>query len=208
MAEARAVVGVLLAAGAGTRMGGPKALLGPAFAAAGEQSPVSQVAGWMHAGGCHEVIVVIGARSADVRASLPAHSWLSIVEATDWSDGMGASLRAGLARASAGDADAALVSLVDLPDVRTPVFERMLATARPSGSVDSVLARAAYQGRPGHPVLIGRSWWDEAAELARGDKGARELFTARQHCLVECGDLASGEDADLPATVATHHPDM
>lgn len=208
MAVERAVVGVLLAAGAGSRMGGPKALVGPAFTADGEHSPVSQVAGWMRAGGCHEVIVVIGARSADVRASLPVHSWLSIVEATDWADGMGASLRAGLARAAAGDTNAALVSLVDLPDVRSPVFERLLATTKPGGPVDSVLARAAYQGRPGHPVLIGRSWWGEAAELARGDKGARELFTARQHRVVECGDLASGEDADLPATVATHHPGM
>jgi len=75
-------------------MGGPKALVGPL---AGPESPVSRVAGWMHAGGCDEVVVVIGARAADVRASLPPHPWLSVVEATDWSHGMGASLRAGLA---------------------------------------------------------------------------------------------------------------
>jgi len=183
-------------------MGGPKALVGPL---AGPESPVSRVAGWMHAGGCDEVVVVIGARAADVRASLPPHPWLSVVEATDWSHGMGASLRAGLAYASAGDADAALVTLVDLPDVRTPVFERLLAEAEPG---DSVLARAAYQGRPGHPVLIGRTWWATAAELARGDMGARELFSTRPHRLVECGDLASGADADLPpAAAAPHNPD-
>jgi len=192
MAESRAVVGVLLAAGAGSRMGGPKALVGPL---AGGESPVSRVAGWMHAGGCAEVVVVIGARAAEVRASLPIHPWLSIVEATDWPDGMGASFRAGLVSAEAGGAGAALVTLVDLPDVRTPVFERLLAAVEPGGSV---LARAAYQGRPGHPVLIGRRWWTAAAELAGGDKGARELFAARPHRLVECGDLASGEDADLP----------
>jgi CTP:molybdopterin cytidylyltransferase MocA len=159
----------------------------------------------MHAGGCEEVLVVIGARAADVRASLPLHPWLSIVEATDWSLGMGASLRAGLACATAGDAEAALVTLVDLPDVRTPVFERLLAEAEPG---DSVLARATYHGRPGHPVLIGRRWWATAAELARGDQGARELFAAMPHSLVECGDLASGADADLPSDVdATPSPD-
>jgi CTP:molybdopterin cytidylyltransferase MocA len=150
----------------------------------------------MHAGGCEEVVVVIGARAADVRASLSPHPWLSVVEATDWSHGMGASLRAGLAHAASTDADAALVTLVDLPDVRTPVFERLLAGAEPR---DSVLARASYQGRPGHPVLIGRSWWATAAELARGDIGARELFATLPHRLVECGDLASGTDADLPS---------
>jgi CTP:molybdopterin cytidylyltransferase MocA len=199
MAESRAV-GVLLAAGAGTRMGGPKALIGPL---AGEQSPVSQVAGWMHAGGCQEVVVVIGARAADVRASLPVRPWLTIIDAPDWWDGMGASLRAGLVHATAGNAVAALVTLVDLPDVRTPVFERMLAEAEPS---DSVLARATYRGRPGHPVLIGRSWWVTACELARGDQGARLLFATRPHEVVECGDLASGEDADVPVT-SDHTPD-
>jgi CTP:molybdopterin cytidylyltransferase MocA len=205
MAESRAVVGVLLAAGAGRRMGGPKALIGPGFTAAGNESPVSQVAGWMHAGGCEEVIVVIGARAAEVRASLPIHPWLNIVEATGWVHGMGASLGAGLDHARAGNACAALVTLVDLPDVHTPVFERLLADGAPG---DSVLARAVYQGRPGHPVLIGRDWWEEAAALARGDRGARELFATRPHRLVECGDLASGEDVDLPPATATHHPDV
>ena len=205
MAESRAVVGVLLAAGAGSRMGGPKALVGPL---AGEESPVSQVAGWMHAGGCDEVVVVIGARAADVRATLPPHPWLSIVEVTHWSHGMGTSLRAGLAYATASNAGAALVTLVDLPDVRAEVFERVLATAGASDSVDSVLARAVYQGRPGHPVLIGRSWWASAAELARGDNGARELFATRPHRVVECGDLASGEDVDLPPAAVTHNPDV
>lgn len=195
MAESRTVVGLLLAAGAGTRMGGPKALVGPL---AGAESPVSRVAGWMHSGGCEQVVVVIGARAGDVRASLPIRPWLSIAEATDWSHGLGASLRAGLAHVAAGDASAALVTLVDLPDVGASVFERLLATAPPGSADDSVLARAAYQGRPGHPVLIGRRWWAAAADLARGDTGARELFATRPHRLVECGDLASGEDADLP----------
>jgi CTP:molybdopterin cytidylyltransferase MocA len=206
MAESGAVVGVLLAAGAGSRMGGPKALFGPL---AGDESPVSQVAGWMHAGGCEEVVVVIGARAADVRASLPLLSWLRIVEATDWSRGMGASLGAGLAYATSGSACAALVTLVDLPDVRVPVFERLLAAAdRQGDSLSSSLARATYEGRPGHPVLIGRSWWATAARLARGDQGARELFTTRPNSLIECGDLANGEDADLPPAAATHCPDL
>ena len=145
MAESRTVVGVLLAAGAGSRMGGPKALVGPL---AGEESPVSQVAGWIHAGGCGKVVVGIGARADDVRASLPLESWLSIVEATDWSHGMGASFRAGLAYATAGNASAALVTLVDLPDMRTAVFERLLAAGEPS---DSVLARRYTKACPDTP---------------------------------------------------------
>ena len=141
MAESRTVVGLLLAAGAGTRMGGPKALVGPL---AGAESPVSRVAGWMHSGGCEQVVVDIGARAGDVRASLPIRPWLSIAEAPDWSHGLGASLRAGLAHVAAGDASAALVTLVDLPDVGASVFERLLASA-PPGSADDAYSLSIMQ---------------------------------------------------------------
>ena len=67
-----------------------------------------------------------------------------------------------------------------------------------SGTPDC-LARASYLGRPGHPVVIGRDFWDAAASAAVGDQGARALFAGREHRLVECGDLASGMDADAPA---------
>lgn len=185
-----AVVGIVLAAGAGRRMGGPKALHGPL---AGAGSPVQQVAGWVHDGGCPLVVAVIGAQAGEVRASLAPRPWLRVVETTDWAEGMGASLRAGLREVAAEDVTAALVTLVDLPDVRADVVARLLATA-PLG--EDVLARAAYGGVPGHPVLIGRSWWPQVEELARGDRGARALFAVERHLLVECGDLATGQDAD------------
>ena len=146
MTASGAVVGALLAVGAGSRMGGPKARVGPL---AGDESPVSRVAGWMHAGGRDEVIVVIGARATEVRASLPRHPWFSVVEATDWSRGMGASLRAGRAHTTSGRADAALVTLVDLPDVHADVFQRLLATA---GASDRVSIRSL----PGRSTRAGR----------------------------------------------------
>ena len=65
-----------------------------------------------------------------------------------------ASLRAGLG-ALAGRADAAVVTLVDLPDVRADVVRRV-STAAPARAT---LARATYEGRPGHPVLLGRDHW-------------------------------------------------
>ena len=110
--------GVLLAAGAGTRFGMPKAL-----AAHGEWL-ISAVAA-LHRGGCDDVVVVLGAAIVDVPA--PARA----VIATDWSDGLSASLRAGI---SAVEADFAVLHTVDTPDVGADVVARVLAAAQSSSS--------------------------------------------------------------------------
>ena len=114
--------------------------------------------------------------------------------ADDWDEGMGASLRAGLAHLEQGDDDLALVTLVDLPDVTAAVMVRVLAAARGDGR--AALARAAYDGVPGHPVAIGRDHWAAVRTTARGDRGARDHLRADPHRLVECGDLATGRDLD------------
>jgi CTP:molybdopterin cytidylyltransferase MocA len=108
---------------------------------------------------------------------------------------MGASLRAGLAAVAAEHPDAAgvLVMLVDTPDVGADVVRRLLMQAAPHA-----LARAAYRGVPGHPVLIGREHWSGVAETAKGDRGARDYLGAHDVHLVECGDVATGIDIDTP----------
>jgi nicotine blue oxidoreductase len=144
-------------------------------------------------GGVTPVVVVLGARAADVRAVLPPG--VESVEAPDWADGMGASLRAGLSALEAGVADAAVVHLVDLPGVAAPVVARLVA----AGTGADVLARAAYAGRPGHPVLIGRAHWSGVRAAAVGDAGARGYLAGRADVrLVECGDLAGADDVDTP----------
>jgi nicotine blue oxidoreductase len=117
---------------------------------------------------------------------------VSRIRADDWAEGMGASLRAGLTALAPTTYDAVLVSLVDLPDVDAAVVARLVATA--SGPGD--LARASYDGRPGHPVLIGRDHWAGVVETATGDRGARDYLATRDVALVECGDLATGADVD------------
>lgn len=173
--------GLLLAAGAGRRMGAPKAL----------------VDGWLaHSlsalaeGGCSGRTVVLGAEADQVRALVPAG--VDVVVADDWAEGMGASLRAGLS--ALADSDAVLVTLVDLPDVGGDVVRRIVDRA-----VDgSALARATYDGRPGHPVLFGHDHLAGAAASTHGDTGARDYLAAHGAALVECGDLATGRDIDSP----------
>jgi CTP:molybdopterin cytidylyltransferase MocA len=149
----------------------------------------------LRTGGCAGVTVVLGASAEAARALLDGHD-VVVVVAQDWAEGMGASLRTGL-RALAGSAEeGALVSLVDLPDLVPAVVERVIAAAAPAGS--AALARATYDGTPGHPVLLGRDHWAGVVETAVGDQGARAYLADRDVLLVECGDLASGRDIDSP----------
>lgn len=143
-------------------------------------------------GGCATVVVVLGAAAGDARPLLDdADVDVEVVVADDWAEGMSASLRAGL-RSLAPTAGSALVSLVDLPDVDARVVRRVLARAvSPDG-----LARATYGGRPGHPVLLGRDHWAGVVASATGDEGAKGYLATHPPVLVECGDLAGGEDVD------------
>ena len=184
-------VGLLLAAGAGRRMGTPKALLrdeaGIPF--------VVRALGVLQDGGCDEVSVVLGASAHEVEELL-TDARVHVVHARDWDEGMGASLRAGLSDALSGEAACALVSLVDLPDVDERVVRRVLGARPPDPG--PALARATYQGEPGHPVLIGRDHWADVIASATGDRGARDYLVGHPPTLVECGDLATGRDVDTP----------
>lgn len=176
------VGGVVLAAGAGTRYGMPKVL-----AADGEwlRNAVSA----LDDGGCDDVVVVLGAAVVGVPA--PARP----VVAFDWSQGMSASLRAGIAALEQGPAQYAVVLTVDTPDVGADVVRRVLNAARTS---QSGIARARYGERPGHPVVIERRHWPDFVDTLRGDEGARTFLASRRDATwVDCADLATGADIDV-----------
>lgn len=185
-----APVGVLLAAGAGRRMGRPKALVHDPDGTSWLRRSVAA----LDEGGCAPVIVVLGCEHEAARELL-ARDDVEVVVAGDWERGMGASLRAGLEAAAGTGRDAALVSLVDLPDVDDTVVRRVIVEGW-SGTAS--LARATYRGTPGHPVLLGAVHWDGVRSTAVGDRGARDYLTAHPASRVECGDLARGEDIDGP----------
>jgi len=193
------VEGLLLAAGAGTRMGMPKALVRD------EQGRrwVRRALSTLHEGGCPTVTVVLGARADEAAGLLQDLPGTRVVLAADWQDGMGSSLRAGLTDLGTRDADCALVCLVDLPDVSAGVVSRLL---HQGGSGRGTLARASYDGRPGHPVLLGRDHWAGVVGAAHGDRGARDYLEAQPPVLVECGDLATGEDVDAPGRAESPAP--
>lgn len=180
------VHGIVLAAGAGRRYGQPKALVRDA----GGRAWVALAAEMLTSAGCQEVTVVLGAE-ADRALDLVPPGVHSVV-ATDWESGMSASLRAGLAAAAATPAVAALVTLVDLPDLSVDAALRVLA----GGVAPDVLRQATFDGRPGHPVLLGRDHWSALGERLSGDRGARAYLVEHGVVEVECGDLGGGDDVD------------
>jgi CTP:molybdopterin cytidylyltransferase MocA len=190
-APASRVAGLVLAAGAGSRFGGPKGL---ARTADGEPW-VARAVSALREGGCGDVLVAVGAAADEVAALVPPG--VTVVRVDDWAEGMSASLRAGLLAGAATGADAVLVVTVDTPDLPasavTRVRERGGSRAVPPVAA---LVQATYDGRPGHPVLIGRDRIPAVVASLHGDRGARAFIRAHGGMEVDCGDLWSGADVD------------
>jgi len=198
--------GIVLAAGAGTRYGRPKVLVDDGMWLRGAVSALRD-------GGCERVWVVLGAtgparRAGDGRWLVCESPAIAIPEgaqpvwAADWAVGLAASLRAGIAAVAAAPDPPryAAIMPVDTPDVGADVVARVLAGAR---SAPSGLARAVFEGRPGHPVVLYHKHWDAALGSAQGNSGARAFLDNRPDILaVTCDDLATGRDHDYPPTRA------
>ena len=176
------VAAVILAAGAGTRIGRPKAdlelngvrLLDRAVAAA-------------QAAGCSPVIAV-------VRAGTAANAAQAVVNPAP-ERGLRSSLE--LAVAAAPDADAIAVLLVDMPGVTADAIRAVVAGWR-AGRV----AIARFPERSGHPVVMSPAQWREALAMADEDGGARRYLAAHPHLVDEITVAGSGTDIDTPQDLA------
>ncbi len=184
-----AVAGLLLAAGGGRRLGGrPKALLEHRGGLL-----VDHAVGTLRDGGCGPVHVVLGAAADEVRARAEL-SGCAVTVNPEWTEGMGSSLRAGLAALAGTDADAVVVLLVDQPGIGAGAVARVRSAYRSRTS----LAAASYAGERGHPVMFGADLWAELSAGAVGDQGARAYLRAHRDAitLVECSDVAQAYDID------------
>jgi CTP:molybdopterin cytidylyltransferase MocA len=162
------VAAIVLAAGAGSRFGGPKqALMLPAVLRRVRESSVD------------EIVVVAGAHPLQTDARL--------VRCPDWELGPGASLRCGL-EALDGEVNAAVILLADGPNLSPEAVDRVVAAWREGAG--EVIA-ASYDGDRGHPVVLGRPIWSQIPP-----EGARALDPVLVPCddLGPPGDVDLADD--------------
>ena len=201
MTEARRVVAVELAAGAGLRFGGGKLVTpldGRPLAAHAATAAL--------ACGIPHLVIVLGAEAAAVEAALVADGTLpelgspvgtSVVAVVnpDWATGMASSVACGLRAAAAvsPDAEAAILLLADQPRVDPGTIARLLAAAV---DADRPFAVARLPGaQAGNPVLVHRSAWPLADDLA-GDRGFGPLLVAHQELVTVVEAVRPNPDVD------------
>jgi nicotine blue oxidoreductase len=183
------VAGLVLAAGGGRRYGGPKALV-----RRDGRLLVERAVATVRGGGCAPIVVVLGAEAAQVRAQADLGDAI-VVDNPGWKSGMGSSLKVGLEAVGGTDAEAVVVLLVDTPGITPDAVRRVADKHGPD-----MLVAATYEGRRGHPVLLGRDHWGGVASLATADIGARAYLMARASSVVTvaCEDIADDTDIDVP----------
>jgi molybdenum cofactor cytidylyltransferase len=184
---------IVLAAGRGSRFGdaAPKTL-----ARLGERPLVAHAVTSAKASGLRPIVVVVGCQAPDVADA--AGRDVEVIENPYWEEGMSTSLRAGLAAVLADRTVTAMtVALADQPRIGAEAYRR-LVLAHADGAE---LAVATYGGKRGHPVLIGRAYFEEAMKMT-GDQGARTLLAKPDVVEVPCDGTGEATDVDTPADLA------
>ena len=188
---------VVLAAGSGRRFGGAKLTAPFRGGALLDQALASALAAPLES-----VVLVTGADADAVALRAAGRARVRIVHAADHAEGMGASLRAGIAALPA-DAAGVLIFLGDMPDVPADVPSRLVAAIE-AGAIAAV---PVFEGRRGHPAAFARTLFPDLLQLG-GDRGARGILAGLGAGLAEIEASGPGvlADVDTPADLAALDP--
>ncbi|HXX25618.1 MAG TPA: molybdopterin-binding/glycosyltransferase family 2 protein [Pseudolabrys sp.] len=193
--KGRRIAAVVLAAGRSTRMGAVNKLIAeiggkPLVRIAAEQALASHAS---------PVIVVTGHERERVEAALKGLP-VRLVHNPDYAEGLGTSLKAGIAAVPA-EADGAIVCLGDMPQVSSALIDKLVAAFDPERGALVVVPSIA--GRRGNPVVWSRRFFHDLAQV-QGDIGARYLIGSYAEAVVEVSvaDDAALTDVDTPESLS------
>lgn len=178
---------LVLAAGASTRLGQPKQLV----RLDGRPLLHTMVTHAVAAAG-HAVTVVLGAHAQEM-AMLLKHSPASVIVNRQWEEGLGASIRCGIA-ALPPACDAVLLMLADQVGITGDDLKRLMSAWR---GQDGVIAASLYSGTVGVPAIFPRWCFPELMAL-RGDRGARLLLLRHTDRLTRVPMTNAAQDLDTP----------
>jgi len=193
--KGRRVAAVVLAAGRSTRMGAINKLIAeiggkPLVRIAAEQALASRAS---------PIIVVTGHQRERVEAALEGLP-VRTVHNPDYAEGLGTSLKAGIAAVPA-EADGAIVCLGDMPQVTSALIDKLLAAFDPERG--ALVVVPSIGGRRGNPVVWSRRFFHDLMQI-QGDIGARHLIGAYTEAVIEvpvAGDAAL-IDVDTPESLS------
>jgi molybdenum cofactor cytidylyltransferase len=193
---------IVLAAGASSRMGQPKA--GLPIGSTGE-TVLSRVVTTLLAGGLTRIVVVAGAHVDAVRHAMsPRESRARVIEHAGWAEGQLSSLLAGLAAVDDPSLEAVLMTPVDVPLVAASTVAAVVEAWRRTRApivrpVDASTLLSAGGARHGHPVIFDRAVFDDLRSADR-NIGAKAVFAAHKDRVlnVEVTDAGAFEDIDTP----------
>lgn len=186
---------LVLAAGRSSRMNGPNKLL----AMIDGETIIARTVRAALLSRAAEVIVVVGHDADHVRAALPAHARLVVVENPDFAQGLSTSLRRGLSAVPASR-EGAVICLGDMPRVAARHIDALIDAFAPAAGHD--ICVPVHAGKRGNPVLFARRYFD-AIETLSGDGGAKPLLSTHAAAVVEVpfDDEAVLTDLDTPAAL-------
>jgi CTP:molybdopterin cytidylyltransferase MocA len=189
----RRVIGAVLAAGGGSRMGTPKGEL----VVDGERL-LDRAVRALGTAGCETVLAVVRAGTEALNAQ--------IVVNADPSRGLRSSLTLAVEAALAVEGAAGpgpsghepvvvglAVLLADLPGVGADAIRPVIEAWRPGR-----IAVACYQGRRGHPIVMSPARWQEAIAVAAPDEGARRFLAAHPEWVDDVAVAGDPSDLDTP----------
>jgi molybdenum cofactor cytidylyltransferase len=183
------VVAIVLAAGEGRRMGGPKALL-----PLGDATFLAHACLLFARPGVASVVAVLGAEAERVRVEAGLPEEATAVVNDRWREGMLSSVWRGLDAAEAEAADAVLLHPVDHPLVQPATIDRVIQALSSSAAI----AVPTWEGRRGHPGGFHRSVFAEL-RAAPPDRGARAVLAADPGRVVHvAGDPGCVAGIDTP----------
>jgi molybdenum cofactor cytidylyltransferase len=191
----RAVAAIVLGAGRSSRMGGPNKLL----AEIGGRPLIRIVTEAALASRARPVIVVTGHQRERVEAALLGLP-VRLVHNPDFADGLGTSLKAGIA-ALPGDVDGAIVCLGDMPQVDAGLIDRLIGALDPDKG--ALVALPTIDGKRGNPVVWSRRFFPDLMAV-EGDVGARYLIGRYAEAVAEVpvSGAAALTDVDTPEALA------
>jgi molybdenum cofactor cytidylyltransferase len=195
VAGAGRVAAIVLAAGRSTRMGGPNKLLAevngkPLIRIAVEQALASRA---------NPVIVVTGHQRKETEAAIAGLD-AKLVHNPDFAQGLGTSLKTGVAAVPAGN-EGAIICLADMPGVNAALIDTLIAAFEPEKGALVVVPTLA--GQRGNPVLWSRRFFPDLMAV-EGDVGARHLIARYPEAVTEVAVKGGGAFTDVDTPDALH----